>query len=105
MYYSVYKKLIFICFINQFRSDQLNEINMRAGIFVHKNCRNLLYPQSLIERFPVPDQFVFWFQNYPEYAPIFYESPVIKGKPWADPDKSKIKKILYQKSSFSTLKI
>lgn len=52
---------------------------------LHKNCRNAIYAGSRIERFSVPDNFVSWTTPYTGYAPVHYESPVLVGKPWADP--------------------
>lgn len=59
---------------------------MKPGIFKHINCRNTVYPGAKIERFNVPDDFVFWTTDFPDYKPIFYESNAIKRKIWADPD-------------------
>lgn len=51
---------------------------------IHYKCRNSFYPLSKIQRFNVPDELVNWTINYPSYTPIFHESPVLTGKPWAD---------------------
>ncbi|XP_055299048.1 ADP-ribose pyrophosphatase, mitochondrial-like isoform X2 [Sitodiplosis mosellana] len=58
---------------------------MNSVPFIHQSCRNSVYPKSNINRFTVPDRFVRWSVEYPEYTPIFYESPKIHGKPYADP--------------------
>lgn len=58
---------------------------IKASEIVHKNCRNGIYPRSMLERFPVPDNLVAWSTSYPDYKPPFYDAPSIKGKPWADP--------------------
>lgn len=43
------------------------------------------YPQSLINRFPVPDHKVSWEIPFPEYDPVIYEAPEVKEHPyWAD---------------------
>lgn len=62
--------------------------NMRAGMLVHLKCRNAIYPQSNVNRFPVPDHLVPWRTKFDEYQPIFYESPTIQGKRWSDTDSS-----------------
>ncbi|KAJ8681276.1 hypothetical protein QAD02_017063 [Eretmocerus hayati] len=54
--------------------------------FIHKKCRNSLYPSTDIQRFKVPDDKVAWSENFPEYTPIEYSSKFLTGKPWADPD-------------------
>ncbi|XP_037044814.1 ADP-ribose pyrophosphatase, mitochondrial-like [Bradysia coprophila] len=58
---------------------------MKAAIFRNANCRNSVYARSSINRFRVPDEFVFWTVEFADYKPIFYESDVLSGKPWADP--------------------
>lgn len=60
---------------------------IKPGFFIHINCRNATYAKSKIERFHVPDNLVLWSENFPDYRPIFYESPVLSGKPWADEPK------------------
>ncbi|ALC44687.1 CG4098 [Drosophila busckii] len=57
---------------------------VKPGIFRHIICRNSVYPRSNVQRFPVPDEFVFWAENYAEYAPPFYTAPHIGGQSWAD---------------------
>ncbi len=57
---------------------------MKAAIFRNINCRNSLYSRSAVNRFPVPDEFIEWSVPFPDYKPIFYESEVLNGKPWAD---------------------
>jgi ADP-ribose pyrophosphatase len=54
-------------------------------IFKHVCCRNKVYPRSDVNRFKVPDEFVNWSTNYQDYNPAFFESNILKGKPWADP--------------------
>lgn len=58
---------------------------MKIVPFLHHTCRNTIYPQSNVKRFPVPDNVVGWIEKYAEYKPEFHESPVLAGKPWADP--------------------
>lgn len=58
---------------------------MKAAISLNFKCRNAIYPQSNVNRFTVPDILVPWITTYDEYKPTFYESPIINGKPWADP--------------------
>lgn len=53
--------------------------------FLHQTCRNTIYAQTNIKRFPVPDHLVSWANNYAEYKPIFYESSNLIGKSFADP--------------------
>ena len=57
----------------------------RFSRILHVRCRGLRYPGSDVERFPVPDEIVRWEQDFPGYKPVFYESPTLAGKPWADP--------------------
>lgn len=59
---------------------------MIPGIYKHHRCRNNVYPQSDVRRYPVPDESVFWSQPYPDYQPPLYEAAVLKGKEWADLD-------------------
>lgn len=62
---------------------------MNPSIFKHINCRNgeYLYSASnVIRRFPVPDDSVSWTTIFSDYKPVWYESAVLKGKSWADPD-------------------
>lgn len=66
-------------------NDITNYRNMKPASFLHRNCRNGIYPQSKIERTHVPDQLVSWTTEFVEYRPKQYESPTIEGKPWADP--------------------
>lgn len=53
--------------------------------FHHRHCRNVIYPQSDILRFQVPDSLVNWSEQFSEYLPQFYESSSLVGRPWADP--------------------
>lgn len=62
--------------------------NMKPALFLHRNCRNAIYPQSKIERTYVADQLVPWTAEFADYQPKQYESPTIEGKPWADPEQS-----------------
>lgn len=59
-------------------------LNMQ-NIFKHVCCRNTTYAKSSVKRFAVPDELIKWDQDYNSYDPPFYESNVLKGKPWADP--------------------
>lgn len=52
-------------------------------IFKHVACRNNVYAKSF-QRCPVPDDFISWSVPFEFYKPLFYESPGIDGKPWAD---------------------
>lgn len=53
-------------------------------VFKHIACRNGVYAKT-IKRSLVPDEFVSWEINFADYAPVYFESPVLDGKPWADP--------------------
>lgn len=57
---------------------------MKKIEFLHRNCRNAVYPQSNVNRFPVPDQFIKWCETFAGYEPVYYESASINGKPYAD---------------------
>jgi len=51
----------------------------------HYKCRNVSYPRDNIQRFPVPDEFVSWEVNYPDYNPPCHTSASVRAKPvWAD---------------------
>lgn len=63
---------------------------MRPALFRNVNCRNSFYARSSVSRFPVPDDFILWSVEYISYKPIFYESEVLNGKPWADPKIGKL---------------
>nr|XP_003706314.2 PREDICTED: ADP-ribose pyrophosphatase, mitochondrial [Megachile rotundata] len=52
---------------------------------IHNKCRQGFYPSSNIKRFEVPENKVSWSVDYPEYTPVEYTAPAIKGKSWADP--------------------
>lgn len=54
-------------------------------VFRHVNCRNGTYAKT-VQRFSVPDDFVPWSINFESYKPPHFESSVLKGKPWADPE-------------------
>lgn len=51
---------------------------------IHYKCRQGFYPSSNVKRFEVPENKVAWNIEYPEYKPIEYTAPSLKGKPWAD---------------------
>lgn len=51
----------------------------------HIKCRGGKYPSSEVQRFPVPEDKINWTVDFAEYAPKYYDSPVLAGKPWADP--------------------
>lgn len=56
----------------------------------HLKCINGLYPRSNIQRFPVPENLIPWNEKYHDYKPVFYESPALAGKDWADPGVGKV---------------
>ncbi|XP_050093802.1 ADP-ribose pyrophosphatase, mitochondrial [Anopheles aquasalis] len=64
--------------------NELAMARILPGIFKHNRCRNGVYPQSDVRRYPVPDESVFWSQTYSDYQPPVHESPILHGKPWAD---------------------
>ncbi|CAK9826394.1 ADP-ribose pyrophosphatase, mitochondrial [Anthophora retusa] len=53
---------------------------------IHHKCRQGVYPSSNVKRFEVPETKVSWNVEYVEYEPVEYTAPVLKGKPWADPE-------------------
>ena len=53
---------------------------------MHTKCRNSIYPKSTIERFFVPNDFVNFDTNFPDYNPPNYTADFIKRASWADPD-------------------
>lgn len=56
-----------------------------SQIFKHVACRNGIYAKT-IQRFNVPDDLISWSTTFDGYDPPHFESPVLKGKPWADPE-------------------
>lgn len=72
---------LFFSFIPVIRITKISSCKMLK----HLKCINGLYPRSNIQRFPVPENLISWNDKYPEYKPVFYESPVLAGKVWADP--------------------
>lgn len=71
--------------------DEITEHKMKSATFLHRNCRNAIYPQSQIERTFVGDHLVPWTTQFTDYQPKDYESPAIEGKSWADPKISKFR--------------
>ncbi|XP_030385266.1 ADP-ribose pyrophosphatase, mitochondrial [Scaptodrosophila lebanonensis] len=65
-------------------SSEMIAAIVRPGIFRHVMCRNNLYPRSGVLRYPVPDELVYWSEDYGEYCPPFYTAPHINGQVWAD---------------------
>uniref|UniRef100_T1J4V2 Nudix hydrolase domain-containing protein n=1 Tax=Strigamia maritima TaxID=126957 RepID=T1J4V2_STRMM len=55
---------------------------------LHTKARTQIYPLSdnKIERVSVPDDKVEWSENWDEYKPPNYTSPLVVNKPWADLD-------------------
>lgn len=53
---------------------------------VHLKCRNNFYPFSKISRLTVGDNQVPWSLPWADYNPSEYNSDVLNGKPWADPE-------------------
>ena len=58
----------------------------RVTKMIHQNCIRGLYPSSNVQRFDVPENKVPWSVEFPEYEPNEFNSPALKGKPWADPE-------------------
>ncbi|XP_033222428.1 ADP-ribose pyrophosphatase, mitochondrial [Belonocnema kinseyi] len=58
----------------------------RVAKMIHQKCTRGLYPSSNVQRFEVPEDKVAWSVEFPEYEPVEFNSPVLKGKPWADPE-------------------
>lgn len=59
---------------------------MIPGIFKHIICCNGgLYLQSTIQRLHVSADLISWTENWTDYMPPYYDSPVLHNKPWADP--------------------
>lgn len=56
-------------------------------MLTNEKCRNSVYPRTKLNRFNVPDLFLKWETDFPDYTPISYTSDSIKGQPWADPEK------------------
>lgn len=63
---------------------------LKSKMLKHLKCINGLYPRSNVHRFAVPEHLISWNEKYPEYKPVFYESPALLGKDWADPGIGKI---------------
>lgn len=58
-----------------------------SKILTNEKCRNCRYPKSEVQRSDVPDKYLKWETDFPNYDPISYTSDSIKGQPWADPEK------------------
>ncbi|XP_031554009.1 ADP-ribose pyrophosphatase, mitochondrial-like [Actinia tenebrosa] len=57
---------------------------------MHTKARGMIYPNTDIKRFPVPDEFVPWHVCYSDYKPVGYTSKhILSGPVYADPDISK----------------
>lgn len=56
--------------------------------FVHQKCRNVEIPYlaSQVHRSLVPDDFVKWSRDWPEYDPPVYTDKKVNGQVWADPE-------------------
>lgn len=53
----------------------------------HVKCRGSeFYPQSNVKRMLVPDAFVNWNTEWPDYEPPEYTSSRVVGQVWADPN-------------------
>uniref|UniRef100_A0A3Q2PWB2 ADP-ribose pyrophosphatase, mitochondrial n=1 Tax=Fundulus heteroclitus TaxID=8078 RepID=A0A3Q2PWB2_FUNHE len=60
---------------------------MASSAASHVKSRCPQYPESAVNRFPVPDDKVNWNQNWPQYNPVSYTAPAVLKKPfWADPE-------------------
>ncbi|KAF7659303.1 hypothetical protein LDENG_00000110 [Lucifuga dentata] len=60
---------------------------MSSSAKPHIKSRCSQYPQSKVNRFPVPDDKVDWSKNWPQYNPVSHNDPSVTKKPtWADPD-------------------
>lgn len=57
---------------------------LKSGVFKHVTCRNNIYPKSSVDRFNVPDEFVYWTVAFLGYLPPTYTAPHIKNQIWAD---------------------
>ena len=54
---------------------------------MHTKARSKLYPNTEVERFPVPDEKVSWDEPFPEYKPVRFTSQhILDGPVYADPD-------------------
>ncbi|KAM4535190.1 ADP-ribose pyrophosphatase, mitochondrial [Fundulus diaphanus] len=62
-------------------------VTMPSSAASHVKSRCPQYPESTVNRFPVPDDKVNWNQNWPQYNPVSYTAPAVLKKPsWADPE-------------------
>lgn len=57
-----------------------------SKILTNEKCRNCRYPKSEVQRTNVPNEYLKWETDFPNYDPISYTSDSIKGQPWADPE-------------------
>lgn len=53
---------------------------------VHLKCRSNYYPFGGIKRLVFPDNLVPWNVAFNDYNPKEYNSPILKNKPWSDPE-------------------
>lgn len=86
-----------VCYFTNLSSVFSVNVNnkMKSVRFLHQTCRNVIYQGSNITRFTVSDKLVDWSESFVEYSPVFYESPVLNGKFWADPPIGTINYSLY----------
>lgn len=66
---------------------------------VHFKCRGGNYPFTTIARLVFPDDVVAWTTPFKDYNPLEYNSPSLKGKPYADPDLGKLPSHIFLPSS------
>ncbi|XP_038676461.1 ADP-ribose pyrophosphatase, mitochondrial-like isoform X2 [Scyliorhinus canicula] len=60
---------------------------MGTPLMIHVKARSSPYPESQVERYPVPDNYVSWSIPWAEYEPLDYTADIVRAGPeWADPD-------------------
>lgn len=59
-------------------------MQVARNLMTHIKCINSIYPKSEVQRYAVPIEKVQWDEDYSDYDPVFYESPTLVGKIWAD---------------------
>lgn len=71
----------------QFNDSSKMSKQLIQKLFLHTKCRNTNYPRSTQQRYSVPDDNVDWEEDFPGYNEHcqYFDSPVLAGKPWADP--------------------
>lgn len=81
--------MILLFWSSMFFSSQLSSAMIHTFNKIHSSCRetHVPYPKTQnVFRFYVPDDRISWRTHFPEYSPVEYTHPSIRGQVWADDD-------------------